>query len=83
MDGKGLWYNKTICTKLNGQIFKDYLKTGHKERYELMCSVDTYLFLLTWPPCIYSMPYVRRWNSLPRAEARGALGTAPSGLRAT
>ena len=34
---KGPWYNTTICTKLNGQIFKDYLKTGRKDRYELIC----------------------------------------------
>ena len=34
---KGPWYNKTICTKLKGQIIKYYFKTGLKERYELMC----------------------------------------------
>ena len=37
---KGLWYNTTICTKLNGQIFEDYFKTGHRDRYVLMCSID-------------------------------------------
>ena len=25
------WYNKIICTKLNGQIFEDYFKTGCKD----------------------------------------------------
>ena len=39
------WYNATICTKLNGQISKDYLKTGQKGRYDLMCSVDASLSL--------------------------------------
>ena len=42
MDGKIPWYNTTICTKLNGQIFKDYLRTGLKERYDLMCYIDAY-----------------------------------------
>ena len=40
--GKNPWYNTTICTKLNGQIFEDYFKTGRKDRYYLMFSVDTY-----------------------------------------
>ena len=36
------WYNTTIFTKLNGQIFEDYLKMVLKDRYELMCTVDAY-----------------------------------------
>ena len=40
--GKGSWYNTTICAKLNGKIFEDYLKTGQKERYTLIFSVDAY-----------------------------------------
>ena len=36
------WYNTTIFTKLNGQIFKDYFITGRKYRYELMCAFDAY-----------------------------------------
>ena len=40
--GRCPWYNKKICTKLNVQISEDYLKTGHKDRYELMCAVDVY-----------------------------------------
>ena len=39
---KGIWYNRTICKKLNGQIFEDYLKTGQKDRYEFLFYVDTY-----------------------------------------
>ena len=39
---KGPWYNTTICTELDDQIFKYYLKTGRKEMYELMCAVDAY-----------------------------------------
>ena len=34
-------YNTTIY-KNNGQIFGDYFKTGQKDRYDLMCSVDVY-----------------------------------------
>ena len=39
---KGQCYNTTICTKLNGQIFEDYLKTRRKDRYEFIFSVDAY-----------------------------------------
>ena len=39
---KGIWYNRTICKKLNGQIFEDYLKTGQKYIYYLMCYIDVY-----------------------------------------
>ena len=38
----GPWFNKTIFSQLNGQNFEDYLKTGRKDRYELMCDVDVY-----------------------------------------
>ena len=44
---KGPWYNTTICTKLNGQIFKDYFKTGRKDRYEFMCAVDVYVVVVS------------------------------------
>ena len=37
---KGPWYNTTICKKINGQSFKDYLETGRKYRCEFMCSVN-------------------------------------------
>ena len=39
---KGTWYNTTICAKLKGKIFKDYLKIRQKYRYNLMCYVDAY-----------------------------------------
>ena len=39
---KGPCYNKTICTKLNGQIFEDYSRTGRKDRYKLMFAIDVY-----------------------------------------
>ena len=39
---KGPWYNTTICTTLNGQIFECYLKTVSRDRYYFMCGVDKY-----------------------------------------
>ena len=39
---KVLCYNTTFCIKSNGQSLKDYSKIGHKDRYDLMCSVDAY-----------------------------------------
>ena len=51
-----------------------------------ICSVTVsliFISILTWPPWISSMTNIRGWNSLPGAEARGALGTIPIGLRAT
>ena len=38
----GSWFNTKICSQLSGHKFKDYFKTGHKERYELTCAVDAY-----------------------------------------
>ena len=31
-----------FAKKINGQSFKDDLKTGQKERYDLMYSIDTH-----------------------------------------
>ena len=39
---KGPWYNITIFTKLYGQRFEDYFKTGRKDRYYLTRSVYSY-----------------------------------------
>ena len=47
------------------------------------CYVQSVILFLTWPPWIPSVPNIGGWYSLPGAEARGALGTVPSGLRAT
>ena len=38
----GKWYNKTTCSQLNGKFFEENLKTGFKDRYELMSAVDEY-----------------------------------------
>ena len=47
-----------------------------------ICSLIS-LSLLTWPTCIYSMINIGGRSSLPGSEAKDALGTIPSGLRAT
>ena len=39
---KGTWYNATVYKRLNGKIFEDNLKSGHKYRKYLMCYVDVY-----------------------------------------
>ena len=39
---KGPWYNTIISSKLNVQSFEDYLKTGLRDRYELMCAFNVY-----------------------------------------
>ena len=41
------------------------------------------LYILTWTPCINRMLNIGGWGYLPRSEASNALGTIPSGLRAT
>ena len=41
------------------------------------------LSLLTWSPCSTRMINIEGWRSLPESEARGAVCTSPSGLRAT
>ena len=38
----GSWYNKTICSQLNGPNFEYYFKKGQKYRYELVCDFDAY-----------------------------------------
>ena len=39
---KGPCYNTTIIKKVNGKIFKNYFKTGHKDSYELINAADAY-----------------------------------------
>ena len=38
---RGPWYNTTIFSQLNGQIFEDF-STVRKESYEFMFAVDAY-----------------------------------------
>ena len=34
---KGPWYNRNICSKLNGSRFEDFLTQARTDRYNLMC----------------------------------------------
>ena len=38
----GPWYNPTVCSQSHGYSFKKYFKTGIKNRYDLMFSIDAY-----------------------------------------
>ena len=55
----------------------------HKKLRNENCQDFLSLSLLTWPTCIYIVPYVGRFNSLPGAEARGTSGPVPSRLCST
>ena len=34
---KGSWYNKSICSKLHGSRFEDFITKARTDRYNLMC----------------------------------------------
>ena len=34
---KGPWYNKSICLKLHGSMFGDFITRARTDRYNLMC----------------------------------------------
>ena len=36
---KGPWYNTSICSKLHGSRFKDFITQARTDRYNLMCSL--------------------------------------------
>ena len=36
---KGPWYNKTICSKLHGIKFEDFITQARTDRYHIMCSL--------------------------------------------
>ena len=36
---KGTWYNTSICLKLHGIIFEDFVTHAGTDRYNLMCSL--------------------------------------------
>ena len=39
---KGPWYNTSICLKLYGSIFEDFITHAVTYRYNLMCSLVTH-----------------------------------------
>ena len=36
---KGPWYNTSICFKLHGSMFGDFITRARTDRYNLMCSL--------------------------------------------
>ena len=35
----GPWYNKNICSKLNGINFEDFITQARTDQYNIMCSL--------------------------------------------
>ena len=38
----GPWYNTSICRKLNGKLFEGFIINTRADRYNIMCSIDSY-----------------------------------------
>ena len=38
----GPWYNKSICKKLHGKVFKGFIRNARTDRYNIMCSIYIY-----------------------------------------
>ena len=36
---KGPWYNTSICSRLHGSMFEDFITHARTDRYNLMCSL--------------------------------------------
>ena len=36
---KGPWYNTSICSRLHGSRFKDFITQARTNRYNIMCSL--------------------------------------------
>ena len=36
----GPWYNISICKKLHGNVFEEFIRNARTERYNIMCSID-------------------------------------------
>ena len=38
----GPWYNTSICKKLHGKLFEGFIINARTDRYNIMCSIDSY-----------------------------------------
>ena len=38
----GPWYNTSICEKLHGEVFEEFIRNARTGIYNLMCSIDAY-----------------------------------------
>ena len=36
------WYNTSICKKLHGTVFEEFIRNARNDRYNLMCSIDAH-----------------------------------------
>ena len=36
----GPWYNTSICKKLHGKLFEEFIRNASTDRYNIMCSID-------------------------------------------
>ena len=43
---KGPWYNTSICSKLNGTVFEDYIRNARTYIYNSMCYITAHYKLL-------------------------------------
>ena len=42
MSNNGPWYNTMICSLSHGSLFEDYITTTKRDRYNLMCSIESH-----------------------------------------
>ena len=38
----GPWYNTSICKKLHGKLFEEFIINAMTDRYHIMCYIDAY-----------------------------------------
>ena len=38
----GPWYNKSICKKIYGTVFENYIINARTDRYKIMCYIDAH-----------------------------------------
>ena len=38
----GPWYNTSICKKIHGTVFEEFIRNSRTDRYNLMCSIDAH-----------------------------------------
>ena len=36
----GTWYNTSICKKLHGKVFEEFIRNERNDPYNIMCSID-------------------------------------------
>ena len=38
----GPWYNTSICKKLHGKLFEEFIINARTERYNIICNIDSH-----------------------------------------